>query len=48
MSRSPKYSSFPVMRILTLVAVVLLIVLVQLFQTIGTAIATHSDKRLRK
>ena len=31
-----------------LVAVVLLIVLVQLFQTIGTAIATHSDKRLRK
>ncbi len=31
-----------------LVAVVLLIVLVQLFQTIGTALSTHSDKRLRK
>ena len=31
-----------------LVAVVLLILLVQLFQTIGTAVATRSDKRLRK
>ena len=31
-----------------ILAIVLLIVLVQLFQTIGTAIATHSDKRLRK
>ena len=31
-----------------LVAVVLLIVLVQLFQTVGTALANHSDKRLKK
>ena len=31
-----------------LVAVILLIVLVQLFQTIGTALCNHSDKRLRK
>ncbi len=30
------------------VAVVLLIVMVQLFQTVGTYIATHCDKRLRK
>ena len=31
-----------------LIAVVLLIVLVQLFQTVGTALSNHSDKRLRK
>ena len=31
-----------------LIAVVLLIVLVQLFQTVGTYWTTHSDKRLRK
>ena len=31
-----------------LIAVVLLIVLVQLFQTVGTALANHSDKRLKK
>ena len=31
-----------------LVAVILLILLVQLFQTVGTALANHSDKRLRK
>ncbi len=31
-----------------LIAVVLLIILVQLFQTAGTALCNHSDKRLRK
>ena len=31
-----------------LIAVVLLIILVQLFQTVGTALCNHSDKRLRK
>ena len=31
-----------------LVAVVLLVVLVQLFQTVGTFFATRCDKRLRK
>lgn len=31
-----------------LIAVILLIILVQLFQTVGTALCNHSDKRLRK
>ena len=31
-----------------LIAVILLIILVQLFQTVGTALCNRSDKRLRK